>query len=486
VNAQNARLTVFISDTHFGVGKQDGQWHPYEDARWASEFALFLDAISEQGRGATDLVLNGDTFELWQSLGNDCVYPDEDLGCTEAEALGRLKVVLAAHAEEMGALRKFAVSGENTIAIVPGNHDAALAFPSVAAEVVRAIGAPAGRVRIVDGYWVSNDGMVFAELGQQIGRDLNKFSEWPRPFVVKKGVTYLRRPWGEAFVHDFYNQFETKYPIIDNLAEESLSIKYARAAEGKLGTTKALGRYVTFYLTQTSVAQLTQRLGDQRGPNWDVAAMRATGNRFFVESLPSDDPVRQLAEEALKEGTLGVSVSDLSDDEIRGICSWRAAILKEDATLKRPPRLTPCRQKGLGSNAEALLRSRDSIFREHLKETSQRLRREGGTRTPFALFVFSHTHLAEASYAPFAGNSSSWKPLVMNTGAWQRTISEAQINKYMREKNLQPAEVLKLRPEDLPPCYPVVFVPAYATVPQGILRYWRLEDGVWSMAERCE
>src|ERR1043166_7252687 len=32
VTAQNPRITVFISDTHFGVGKTpDGKWHPYED-----------------------------------------------------------------------------------------------------------------------------------------------------------------------------------------------------------------------------------------------------------------------------------------------------------------------------------------------------------------------------------------------------------------------------------------------------------------------
>ena len=66
VSAQSGRLTVFISDTHFGVGKQDGQWHAFEDARWAPEFYLFLDAISRQSNGTTDLVLNGDTLELWQ------------------------------------------------------------------------------------------------------------------------------------------------------------------------------------------------------------------------------------------------------------------------------------------------------------------------------------------------------------------------------------------------------------------------------------
>src|SRR6266404_5138673 len=92
---QNSRLTAFISDTHFGVGKTaDGRWHPYEDARWAQDFALFLEELNRQGQGNTDLILNGDTFELWQSLQNDCVYSNKDFGCTEPDALNRLNIVV--------------------------------------------------------------------------------------------------------------------------------------------------------------------------------------------------------------------------------------------------------------------------------------------------------------------------------------------------------------------------------------------------------
>ena len=39
-----------------------------DDFRWGDEFKLFLDEVHHMGGGATDLVLNGDTFELWQSL----------------------------------------------------------------------------------------------------------------------------------------------------------------------------------------------------------------------------------------------------------------------------------------------------------------------------------------------------------------------------------------------------------------------------------
>src|SRR6266581_4623679 len=77
-SSNSDRLRVFISDLHFGVGKDiaTGKWNNLEDARWAPEFSSFLHAIDRVGGGATDLVLNGDTFELWQSTQKDCVYPD--------------------------------------------------------------------------------------------------------------------------------------------------------------------------------------------------------------------------------------------------------------------------------------------------------------------------------------------------------------------------------------------------------------------------
>jgi len=88
----NDRFTVFISDTHFGVGRDpDGKWNNYEDARWPTEFALFLDYLDAQGKGKTDLIINGDMFELWQSLEQDCIDPsDKNLGCSARDRIRRI------------------------------------------------------------------------------------------------------------------------------------------------------------------------------------------------------------------------------------------------------------------------------------------------------------------------------------------------------------------------------------------------------------
>lgn len=484
--AQNDRLTILISDTHFGVGRgPDSKWHPYEDARWAQDFALFLEELNRQGQGQADLVLNGDTFELWQSLQNDCIYPNKDLGCTEADALNRVRVALAAHKSELDAIRTFAVAGNNTVTIVPGNHDAALAFPRVAAEVLRAINAPADRVKIpTNGYWLSSDGLLYAEHGHQIGNDTNLFSKWPNPFVVKNGVTYLQRPWGEQLVQSFFNQFEVKYPILDNVMGDSTGVKYGIAAEGTTGFVKGIGKFLYFNLTQSSFTQLEQFLGDKKGPVWDVAAIRKGGDRFLVESIANDDPLRAAAEKSLNERSLGFTVSSLSNEEIQSICNVRAAMIADDTANRRPPRVTACPQKTLGGIA-ALAKARDSIFQKHLETTLARLRQAGSVR-PFSLFVFSHTHAPEPSYAPFERSGSGWKPIVVNTGAWQRTISEGQLIRYMKERNLKEKDVLQLQPETLPPCYPVIMVLPYSSSPQSTLSYWKESGGTWLWADGCD
>ena len=93
--APGSRTTVVASDMHMGVGRApSGRWHPLEDFRWASDLAAFLEAVDREGRGAVDLVLNGDTFELLQSTVAGCEPTETDAGCPEAEALARTERVL--------------------------------------------------------------------------------------------------------------------------------------------------------------------------------------------------------------------------------------------------------------------------------------------------------------------------------------------------------------------------------------------------------
>ena len=102
------RHIVVIGDLHMGLGRDpSGAWHPSEDFRWAEEFERFLEVLSDRTAAGTDLILNGDTFELSTPTEMTCSYGDATVGCEEADALQGLNRVLAAHSREVDALAAF-------------------------------------------------------------------------------------------------------------------------------------------------------------------------------------------------------------------------------------------------------------------------------------------------------------------------------------------------------------------------------------------
>ena len=311
-----SRLRTFAGRTHFGS---------------------FLRAIDQAGKGSTDLVLNGDTFELWQPLGSECRHPDLRLGCTEAEALTRLERVLAAHAAEVGDLGAFARAGDNRVIVVPGDHDAALVFSPVSQRVVAAVNAP-GRVNVAaQGYWVSSDGALYAEHGHQMAGNPFRFSSWPEPLIREAGRGYLERTWGEQLLQGVYDRHEPRYPILDNVVEAGAGLKYLATADPAALQAAGIGPVLKFFASRTTWQQFRLDLdgGDVQPPEWDLAATRRRGAAFLVESLVPDDRFRGLAEGALKEGSLPIDLGELTDQEIVAICDYRAALRRARRRLER-------------------------------------------------------------------------------------------------------------------------------------------------------
>jgi hypothetical protein len=446
---------------------------------------LFLAALKREG--PTDLILNGDTFELWQSIRNDCRYSQEDLGCTEMEARRRIDHVLNQHRGEIQELADFASTGSNTLTIVPGNHDAALLFESVARAVFGSLQLPSERVRILRaGFVLSADGMVYVEHGHQIGSEVNRFKGWPNPFIRRRGRTHLRRPWGEQFVQAFYNDFERKYPIIDNISDDRAAIRYGMAAEGLLRTALDSAEFVEFFLLDVSWRQMGQALGGESGsgPVWDERAIRRQGSQFIVESFPAGDPLRALMASAASSSGLPLSVDDLSTEQIRLICDHRAALAERNKTRPRPEfNVTRCPTdppEALGAIAQNLAIGPDAVYGSHLKNVVATL---GLGERPFEVFVYSHTHVADPGFNPLRRERLGWDPVVVNTGAWQRVISHEMLTRLQ----VAPKEVLKMPLESLPACYSVVWIGPYMQKPKAQLRWWRMgSDGAWGFGESCE
>ena len=485
-----ARHVVVISDLHLGVGRLPNSpanpkanlqtWDPFEDFRWAEEFELFLDYLNREGRGAVDLVMNGDTFELWQSHDGKCpMLADKNLGCTAEEATARISQIIKEHSRELAAIEKFATASENRVWIVPGNHDAALLFPAVATAVKSVL--PSEHVAIVtEGRWVSANKLFIAEHGHTIGKDPNNFDKWPKPFLQASKQQHLQRPWGEQFVIGYYNDWEMRYPIVDNITEEFAGAKIIMSVEGVPSTLKQSAIFFKFSLFDVSWPQFaTGYLGPEgtEPPVWNLKALRSQSPTALVKLLPQGDPLGS----SLQNLAGAKMLQELfTDDELRLLCDRAFAIRLDEVNHKlRSDTGMPCpgpqvmgdaAENTLGSISESLFRERDKVIAEHLK----RLRSSLPDNPEFKAYVFSHTHRAVLPFQPI--RTGKFLPWVVNSGAWQRTVTPRQLES--QKKNKSAAEIMKMQPEQLPPCYSFVWLKPNQVKPE--LYSWQRTGTTWS------
>jgi UDP-2,3-diacylglucosamine pyrophosphatase LpxH len=497
------RTVVVISDLHLGEGRtSSGAWRPREDFRWSSEFAQFLQAVDADGRSAVDLILNGDTLDLLESTAGPCTAAS--VGCTEAEMLGRAARVLAAHDADLRALGRFAAAGANRVVLVPGDRDAALLFAGVRSRAITTFAAP-GRVEVAaGGRWVTPDGRIAAEHGHQLGLSVQKFENWPKPFVRYQGRELLATRPGEAALQALFTRLEERYPIVDNLAASGVGVKYALAGDLEAGTLAPLMRTL---LLSTPWQQFRMELddGEVEPPVWDLEQVRKQGAAFFVASFPDDDPFKPRVVGAATSGALG-TLEDWSNDELAGVCDYRAAVRRARRRFEplvtqfapRGPAVAECPRTPAtrGAQFDYFWRSRDETFAQRLKMIAA----ETGGRAP-DVFVHGHTHLADRSQynanmisggllkIPMEGFSpvrGALLPIAINSGAWQRTITPAQYERLRSARSMSDDQLLgSLQPEDLPACYSFVRIPPYTDVPAPAVRYWRQAGGEWRMAESC-
>ena len=459
------RSIIIIGDLHMGPGRDNaGAWHPVEDFRWRDEFIRFLDALSAEG-GNVDLVINGDLFELLQSPDAPCTG-DGIVGCTDNEALQRLVIAAKAHAGELAAIGKFASAGSNRVAIVPGDHDAALLLPRVWQRAVAAFSASPDRVLLASsGHWRSGDGRVHVEHGHQLPLSADRFSKWPTPFVYDRGRTLIERSWGEHTLLPFYDRVEVRFPIVDNIAEEGVGAKFVAAADP--GAVEEPAAMLRLFLTKTTWQQFRMDLddGEVLAPEWDLTKIRADLAAFVSTSLTADDPFAATAQ-TLTPSALADIGTALTDHQIVAVCDYRAAIRRSRRRMERVltqlagvgPPVAECPRvaETVGSAFEYYWRSRDRQVRDHI-----------GKPQGLDVIVFGHTHLLDRSYRPFGDDG----PVVVTSGAWQRTIHPNDLKQ------------IDAPLESLPACYSFVQIAAASGKRTPQQRSWRLnEQQQWGMA----
>jgi hypothetical protein len=471
----SGRAIVVISDLHMGAGRDaEGRWRRDEHFRWSPDFAAFLRAIDAQHRSAVDLVLNGDTFEL---------------PSTDGPALTALDGVLAAHTAELEALSTFAKAGSNRVVLIPGDADAALRFAKVAERVARALRSPNDRIVVATaGYWLSGDGKVHAEHGDDIGF----------------------RAQDSATLRDLHQVLETVYPVVHNVAVRGSGAKYALAADNTVVSADAAVQLVREALFSVSWQQFRMELddGEVQAPRWDLAQVRSQGASLLPSSLADDDPLKALAAYLAKAGRLTTVAGELTDQELTALCDYRAAVRRARRRFEpvvtqfapRGPAIAECPRTPdtRGAIFEYFWRSRDELYGNYV----ERARRRSSSSNAPVVFAIGHSHLADRaqSYAnlisggllkiPMEGFSpvrGALTPVVINGGAWNRTITPVQLERLKAERGVSWHEFLQsLEPEALAPCYSFVQVPPYDQDPSPAVRYWRQGgDGAWGIAPAC-
>lgn len=482
-----------------------GAWHPTEDFRWATEFKAFLVAIDRDGTSAVDLVLNGDVFELAAASDRSCSAGPES-GCSEREALEQLERILGAHRTELDAIGAFAKAGSNRVTIVPGDADAALLLPAVARRVIRAIGAPSDRVDVsAKGFWVSRDGRVHAEHGHQLPWSGYRLEGWPSPWSKDKDGPRLHRSIAQRLTAELYRRLELSYPLVDNVAVLDVGLKRALGSEGAAASaalTSALVRHLLLSTINWQQFRMELDDGDVEPPAWVVSDVRKLGGAFLLSSVPEDDPMRPALVAALKPSDLDATMADLRDEEIVMLCDYRASVRRARRRFEplvtqfapRGPAVTECPRTPdtRGGLFDYFWRSRDQGYLAYIDGVAKRLMPSASP----TVFVLGHTHLADRAQdranmlsgglltIPMQGFSPKRKaltPVVVNGGAWQRTITPVQLDRRFADRPFS-----SLVPDDLAPCYSFVAIPPYTDAPSPQVRSWRRDDaGVWAMGPDC-
>jgi len=215
----------------------------------------------------------------------------------------------------------------------------------------------------------------------------------------------------------------------------------------------------------------------------------------------------------LKGGlTLGLSyyaAFKLSDDEIVTLCDYRAAMRRSRRRFEpvptqfapRGPAVTECPRSPdtRGGVFDYFWRSRDLTFGRHLEMVAKSLPARG---KPIGVFVHGHSRLPDRSQSganmisggllkiPMEGFSPvrrALTPIVINDGAWQRTITPVQLERLAADRGVPERELFSvLQPEDLAPCYSFVEIDLAAGAPVPATKYWRQSTaGDWSIAATC-
>lgn len=464
--AKTNRHLYVISDLHMGVGKvtdnskewKDREWDKLEDFRWHDGFDRFIDDIIKESKNHADLVIAGDFLELWQGRDDLCNHENNDLGCSEEEAMIRLRRVTSEHQKVFKSLKKFLKVEGNKLIIIPGNHDAALLFPKVAEHTLSQFGKEKQNVTISSsGIWLNEDKRIIVDHGHQVEYDVNRFVKWPKPFIKCKGVKYLRKTAGEQLVQKLFNDLEDDLPLVDNLASEWQGFKTALNSGRWKELGSVLSSSVIFLFEHMSWAHAGDILGEEKILDVNITAVRKNeGQTFFYNAIEENTTLHIALKKLVTEKKMNTSIDNLSDKTIKKICDYRFKLYQNQQDNNIPNTVKPCDSQSsnsLGAIAHGIFGESDkSSMAKYIQKLESNLIDKNKTNG-LITYIFGHTHKYQYNETYKVGN---WEMFVLNTGAWQRVASVDKLKEIANGK-----DIFSLKLENIPECYTYVSAKGY-------------------------
>ena len=210
------RLTrLVLSDLHLATGQEPGKPNPFEDFFYDEQFAELLEHYDRAGGGGTELVLNGDIFDLLKvKIGGR--WPRE---ITDEIASERLRLCLEGHPVFCAAIRRFLANPENRLTFLPGNHDLEMWLPGPQETFRRYVAPEDARDRV---QFITASDTYYLPEGIQI-RHGHQFERVHRVdyrtmlTTRRDGTEVLNLPWGSLWITDVMNPLKQWRQYIDRV-----------------------------------------------------------------------------------------------------------------------------------------------------------------------------------------------------------------------------------------------------------------------------
>ncbi len=265
------RRVAFASDLHLGSNPR------LDDFTRDIEFAAFLDLpeFKPSGDDQAEVVLLGDTFDLWQAVREDECHQEESkrikLAYDPTSEAARLDEVRAKHALCFEALGRFAQRPGCRLVVVPGNHDHTLIDPALQTRLAEHLRlSDSARLSFVNHY-EDRSLRIYADHGNQYDRN-NSYDDFAR-------VDWKQDCRGYYFVKLFLNRIEYRDPRIDN------------SPTGWGAVWHWLRRTLDFGLLASAIRYFWQYSTDRRVPK----RVTPFAERRIAGAVPTDDLLEQPA-----------------------------------------------------------------------------------------------------------------------------------------------------------------------------------------------